>query len=151
MSRSARAVADVAAEYGVSWWSVHQGLVRVAASRSSVLPPVRVLGLDETRARSVRWAWSTDDWRRSNPWMTSFVDLDTGRRGRLADPAWAHRRLLLAASDRLGAHGLARLRAVFRSDDPMSEIAAAWAVKQRLRQLLAVSEPADIRHRLFRF
>ena len=33
-----------------------------------------------------------------------------GRRGRKTDPAWAHRRLLLAAGDRLGKRGLARLK-----------------------------------------
>jgi transposase len=236
VSRSARAVSDVAAEYGVSWWSVHRALVHVIATRTSaVLPPVRVLGLDETRARSVRWSWTGDGWSRSNPWMTSFVDLDTcrpgwllglmpgrsgavveawlteqpqawrdsieivaldpsapfaaairrllphatlvvdhwhlvrlanqmvtdvrqrvarqqlGRRGRTTDPAWAHRRLLLRAGDQLGEHGLARLKAVFRADDPTGEIAAAWAVKERLRQLLAATQPADISHRLFRF
>ena len=36
-------------------------------------------------ARSVRWIWSDQGtragWRLSNPWMTSFVDLDTGRPG----------------------------------------------------------------------
>jgi hypothetical protein len=40
-----------------------------------------MLGLDETRARSLRWAWAEDGWRLSNPWMTSFVDLDLGRPG----------------------------------------------------------------------
>src|SRR5512135_1506339 len=68
-----------------------------------------------------------------------------------ADPARAHRRPLLAAGDRLGRHGLARLRHVFAVDDPTEEMAAAWAVKEMLRALLAAREPADIRHRLFRF
>ena len=50
-----------------------------------------MIGIDETRARSVRWlreqaaeeAGGKDEasppplrWRRSNPWMTSIVDLD---------------------------------------------------------------------------
>jgi transposase len=236
-SRSARAISDVAAEYDVSWWSVHQALVVAAVGRTQVpLPPVRMLGLDETRARSPRWSWvDGDGWRLSNPWMTSFVDLDLGRpgwllglvpgrsgaavaswlagqdpawraeirvvaldpsapfaaavrrllpqavivvdhwhlvrlanqavtevrqrvareqlgrRGRRADPAWAHRRLLLAAGDRLGQHGLARLRHVLVVDDPTNEIGAAWGIKELLRQLLAAPTPHNARHRLFRF
>ena len=43
-----------------------------------------MIGIDETRARSVRWTQHSNDttsaatftWRRSNPWMTSIVDLD---------------------------------------------------------------------------
>jgi transposase len=36
-----------------------------------------VLGIDETRARIVRWILEDVGWRRSDPWMTSFVDADT--------------------------------------------------------------------------
>lgn len=236
-SRSARALSDVAVEYGVSWWSVHHALVVAAAERAAAEPPrVRQLGLDETRARSVRWVFDdVEGWQLSNPWMTSFVDLDTGRpgwllgltpgrscaaveswlagrdeawragvevvaldpsapfaaavrrmlpqavivvdhwhlvrlanqmltevrqrvareqlgrRGRKADPAWAHRRLLLRAGDRLGRHGLQRLRRVLRHDDPTDEIGAAWGVKELLRQLLAAPTEHDARHRLHRF
>jgi zinc-finger of transposase IS204/IS1001/IS1096/IS1165 len=88
-SRSARALSDVAAEYDVSWWSVHQALVVAAAVGRAEVPtaPVRMLGLDETRARSLRWTWADGEgWRLSNPWMTSFVDLDLGRPGWLLDP-----------------------------------------------------------------
>jgi len=235
-SRSARSLADVAADYGVSWWSVNRALVGAAVERGAVpLPSVRMLGLDETRARSARWVWERDaGWRLSNPWMTSFVDLDLGRpgwllglvpgrsgaavenwlaaqpqpwrdgievvaldpsapfaairrllpratgvvdhwhlvrlanqavtevrqrvareqlgrRGRRADPAWAHRRMLLAAGDRLPRRGLARLRQVLAVDDPTNEIGAAWGVKELLRQLLAAPTPHDAGHRLFRF
>jgi transposase len=237
-SASARALCDVAAEYRVSWWSVHRALVVAAAHRADrPLPEVTHLGLDETRARSLRWIWEIDEerWRLSNPWMTSFVDLDTdrpgwllglvpgrsgaavetwlaeqpkpwrdgikvvaldpsapfaaairrllpqatllvdhwplvrlanqmvtevrqrvareqlGRRGRKPDPAWAHRRLLLRAGDRLGRCGLARLTRTFAADDPTEEIAAAWGVKELLRQLLAAPTAHDARHRLFRF
>jgi len=83
-SRCGRALSDVAAEYRVSWWSVHRSLVVAAAARTpATLPPVRRLGLDETRARSLRWAFDPDiaKWRLSDPWMTSFVDLDTDRPG----------------------------------------------------------------------
>ncbi|MBA3800362.1 MAG: ISL3 family transposase [Geodermatophilaceae bacterium] len=242
-SGSARALADVAGEYGVSWWSVQRSLVVKAAalaarSASMTAPgPVRMLGLDETRARSLRWAFDQADqrWRLSNPWMTSFVDLDLGRpgwllglmpgrsgatveawlrardqawrdgievvaldpsapfaaavrrllpqativvdhwhlvrlanqmvtevrqrvareqlgrRGRKADPAWAHRRLLLAAGDRLSSGGLDRLEHVLAHDDPTDEIGAAWGVKERLRQLLAETDPDRIRHKLWLF
>ena len=59
-----------------------------------------------------------------------------GRRGRLADPAWVNRRLLLRAGDTLSAKARARLRATLAADDPTNEIGAAWGVKERLRQLL---------------
>ena len=36
-----------------------------------------MLGIDETRARTVRWILAEQGWRRSDPWMTSFVDADT--------------------------------------------------------------------------
>jgi len=82
-SVSARALSDVAAEYRVSWWSVQRALLVAAVGRAEVAPaPVRMLGLDETRARSLRWSWADGiGWRLSNPWMTSFVDLDVGRPG----------------------------------------------------------------------
>ena len=233
-SRSARALSDVAAEYGVSWWSVHHALLVKALERTTEVPTVRMLGLDETRARSLRWSWEGQRWQLSNPWMTSFVDLDTGRpgwllglvpgrsgasvqtwlqardqhwrdqvevvaldpsapfavavrrllpqatvvvdhwhlvrlanqmvtevrqrvtreqlgrRGRKTDPAWAHRRLLLAAGNRLGRHGLARLRAIFAAD-PTKELGAAWGIKELLRQVLSAPSSHDARHRLTRF
>jgi transposase len=236
-SGSARALSDVAAEYGVSWWSVSRALVVAAVERiAAAPPPVRMLGLDETRARSLRWTWEDGaGWRGGNPWMTSFVDLDLGRpgwllglvpgrsgaavegwlaaqdpawrdgievvaldpsapfaaairrllpqatlvvdhwhlvrlanqmltevrqrvareqlgrRGRKADPAWAHRQLLLTAGDRLSQRGLARLKHVLAVDDPTNEIGAAWGVKELLRRLLAVPTAHDARQRLFRF
>ncbi len=221
---------------------MQKALVDKASKLTDAKPaPVRILGLDETRARSVRWFWADAQdgapagWRLSNPWMTSFVDatptgragcsgwcpgrsgaavqrwltqrdqawrdgievvaLDPsapfaaairrllpqativvdhwhlvrlanqaltevrqrvarqqlGRRGRRADPAWAHRRLLLSAGDRLSAKGLARLRRVLATDDPTNEIAAAWAVKELLRQPLATRDVEQVRHRPWRF
>ncbi len=37
---------------------------------------------------SLRWAFDPEigKWRLSDPWMTSFVDLDTGRPGWLTRP-----------------------------------------------------------------
>ena len=48
-----------------------------------------MIGIDETRARSVRWTQQQDGapssatsvWRRSNPWITSIVDLDPTHTG----------------------------------------------------------------------
>lgn len=72
-----RSVAEVAREYGLSWPCVHRALVALAARMLPQPPPVRVLGIDETRARSVRWVLAEAGWARTDPWMTSFVDADT--------------------------------------------------------------------------
>src|SRR5664280_2761805 len=40
---------------------------------------VRWLGVDETRVCRVRWLLEESGWKRSDPWMTSFVDLDPTR------------------------------------------------------------------------
>jgi transposase len=77
---SNRAVADVAAEHEVSWHTAHKALVAAAAHWLPEPTPTRVLGIDETRTRTVRWileeAAGRRMWRRSDPWMTSFVDVD---------------------------------------------------------------------------
>src|SRR4051794_1524873 len=82
---SNRAVADVAAEYGVSWHTAHRALVAAAARWLPQPPPTRVLGIDETRTRTVRWVLdeigAQPVWRRSDPWMTSFVDAEPARAG----------------------------------------------------------------------
>jgi transposase len=77
VSRSVRSAVDVAREHDVSWWSVQAAMVVAAAALTPAAPAgVRRLGVDETRARSVRWLLADAGWRRSDPWMTSFVDLD---------------------------------------------------------------------------
>ncbi|MFN8075222.1 MAG: transposase [Kineosporiaceae bacterium] len=70
-----------------------------------------------------------------------------GRRGRGVDPVWFNRRLLLRAGDTLSPAGLARLEATFTAGDPTQEIAAAWAVKERLRHLLHATTLTDLDHR----
>jgi len=78
VSGSRRAATDVAREYGVSWCSVNHAPVAVTARVCGPAPTgVRVLEVDQTRARSVRWLLSEAGWRRSDPWMTSFVALRT--------------------------------------------------------------------------
>ncbi|HTR68941.1 MAG TPA: transposase, partial [Mycobacteriales bacterium] len=74
-----------------------------------------------------------------------------GRRGRSSDPAWVNRRLLLRAGDQLSNRGLDRLITTFATNDPTEEIAAAWAVKEQLRMLLAASDRHTISERLHRF
>jgi transposase len=77
---SGRAVAEVAADHGVAWWTV-QSTVNAAA----VLLPnvdelhVRRLGIDEHRYRRVRCDPDGGGWRRVEPWMTSIVNTDCGQ------------------------------------------------------------------------
>ncbi len=79
-----------------------------------------------------------------------------GRRGLKIDPAWANRRLLLRNGDQLSPQALARLKTVFKHDDPTNEIGAAWTVKEQLSHLLAAHGPTrysrhETAHRLTRF
>lgn len=78
---SGRAVAEVAADFGVAWWTV-QATVNAAA----VLLPdvdelhVRRLGIDEHRYRRVRWYRDeAGGWRRVEPWMSTIVNADSGQ------------------------------------------------------------------------
>ncbi len=79
---SGRAASEVARAHRVSWWLV-QAMLTAAAD--VLLPdpdqlPVRRLGIDEHRYRSVRYFRRPDGaWRRYEPWMTTLVDTDTGR------------------------------------------------------------------------
>ena len=56
-------------------------LVAAAADALGPAAPTTTIGIDETRARSVRWLLAEVGWRRSYPWMTSIVDLDPASRG----------------------------------------------------------------------
>ncbi|MBC7630428.1 transposase [Aeromicrobium sp.] len=64
---------------------MHRILVRPAAEVLGQAAPMTMIGIDETRARSVRWVQEQNDpgstWRRSNPCMTSIVDLDRSHPG----------------------------------------------------------------------
>jgi len=71
-----------------------------------------------------------------------------GRRGTVRDQVWVNRRLLLTGADHLTAKQWTRLNATLDAGDPTNEIGAAWAVKERLRMLLAEHEPSKIRRRL---
>jgi transposase len=74
IASSNRAVSDVAAEYGVSWPTAHKALIAAAARWLPEPEPTTRLGIDETRFRSVRWILEGITWKRSDPWLTSFVD-----------------------------------------------------------------------------
>ena len=80
-----RAVSEVATDHGIAWRTVHRILVRAAAELLGQAAPTSMIGIDETRAGSVRWVQEGIEhklaWRRSDPWMTSIVDLDSGHRG----------------------------------------------------------------------
>jgi transposase len=78
-----RAVDEVARTHGVSWPTAHRALVAAAARWLPTPEPTRVLGIDETRARSVRWVLADAGWRRTDPWLTSVVDADTTGPGRM--------------------------------------------------------------------
>jgi transposase len=235
IASSNRAVSDVAREFGVSWPTAHKALVDAAARWLPEPEPTSRLGIDETRFRSVRWILDGITWRRSDPWLTSFVDCSRdgpgallglapgrtgacvrewlaaqseefrkmikivvidpsapyasgiraalpdakiavdkwhlvalanqmvtevrqrvtrdllGRRGTVADPLWLNRRLLLTGAEHLSARQWKRLAAMLDDCDPTREIGAAWGVKERLRMLLAESEPSKIRWRLADF
>jgi transposase len=66
-----------------------------------------------------------------------------GRRGRLVDPAWANRRLLLRGAETLSRRGWARLEHILRADDPTDELGAAWGIKEQVRILLRTTNLHD--------
>jgi len=78
---SGRAVAEVAADHGVAWWTV-QATVNAAVVLLPAVDDLRVrrLGIDEHRYRSVRWFRDDDGrWRRVEPWMSTIVNGDCGQ------------------------------------------------------------------------
>jgi transposase len=76
-----RAMSEVAADYGVAWWTVHRILVATAIEVLGRAAPTSMIGIDETRAPSVRWFFKETGWARSDLWMTSIVDLDPSHPG----------------------------------------------------------------------
>jgi transposase len=78
---SGRAVSEVAADFGVAWWTV-QATVNAAAVLLPSVDDLHVhrLGIDEHRYRRVRWY--RDDgggWRRVEPWMSTIVNAASGQ------------------------------------------------------------------------
>ena len=77
---SGRSARETAGAHRVSWWLVQAAMNAFAVLLPAVDDvPVRRLGIDEHRYRSVRWFRDeAGSWRRFEPWMTTFVDLETG-------------------------------------------------------------------------
>ena len=67
----------------MSWPTAHKALVAAAARWLPEPEPTTRLGIDETRFRSVRWILDGITWKRSDPWLTSFVDCSADGPGSL--------------------------------------------------------------------
>jgi transposase len=77
---SGRAVAEVAGDLGVAWWTVQATVNAAAVSLPDVDQQwVRRLGIDEHRYRRVRWFRDEGGWRRVEPWMSTLVNADSGQ------------------------------------------------------------------------
>jgi len=75
-----------------------------------------------------------------------------GRRGRKIDPAWANRRRLLRAQERLSHTAFTTMWNSLIDSDPSGQILTAWIAKEELRALFALAgtdaHRDQIRHRL---
>jgi len=71
------------------------------------------------------------------------------------DPAWANRRRLLRARERLSDRAFTRMWNEITANEPTGQLLATWIAKEELRALLALARthPArsEISNRLFRF
>jgi transposase len=127
------------------WWRRRVRVVAIdpsASFRSAVrrwLPKARVsvdhfhlvkLGNDMLTAVRRRVSWDRHE-----------------RRGRKADPAWAHRLLLLRGYNTLSEAAKVKLDQVLRTDDPTEEIGAAWGIKEQLRLTLMSTTLGQARER----
>jgi len=83
IAKSNRSISDVCREYRVSWTTGNKALAAAVQQWLPAPEPTRVLGIDETRARSVKWVVEAESWKRTDPWMTSFVNADPNFSGRL--------------------------------------------------------------------
>lgn len=122
---SGRAVEEVAASYGVAWWTV-QDAVDAAVVELPEVDTLRVrhLGVDEHRfARARFFRDDTGGRQRVEPWMSTFVNTDTGQVLGIVDgrdstgiqgwldartPAWRDRIEVVAMCSRRGGTGWPR-------------------------------------------
>lgn len=78
-----------------------------------------------------------------------------GRRGTSRDPAWANRRRLLRARERLSSEQFHRMWEEILTQEATGELLAAWIAKEELRYLLSVARQhaprSEISNRLFAF
>jgi transposase len=79
----------------------------------------------------------------------------TGRRGTSRDPAWANRRRLLRARERLTSEQFTRMWDEISAQEATGELLAAWIAKEELRFLLSLARThaprSEISNRLFAF
>ena len=71
-----------------------------------------------------------------------------GRRGRRNDPAWANRRRLLTAQERLSPKAFTKMWNSLIDSDPSAQILTAWIAKEELRALLALARTGACRERI---
>jgi hypothetical protein len=64
----------------MAWPTVHRILIAAAVGLCAAPVASSMIGIYETRARSVRWLLAESGWRRSDSWMTSIVELDLTHR-----------------------------------------------------------------------
>ena len=78
-----------------------------------------------------------------------------GRRGTTRDPAWANRRRLLRARERLTSEQYTRMWEEILAQEATGELLATWIAKEELRYLLALARThaarSEISDRLFAF
>jgi transposase len=78
-----------------------------------------------------------------------------GRRGTSRDPAWANRRRLLRARERLTSEQFHRMGEEILTREATGELLAAWIAKEELRYLLSLARQhaprSEISNRLFAF
>lgn len=132
----------------VAFVAIDPAAVYAAAIRTEGLLPNATLVVDHFHI--VKLAGDTlTKVRRRVSWDTN------GRRGRTIDPAWANRRRLLKARERLSSKGFAAMWNALVEADPTNQILAAWIAKEELRALLALARThptrSDIDRRLFAF
>jgi transposase len=83
IAKSNRSISDVASEFKVSWPTANKALTEAVGRWLPKPEPTRVLGIDQTRARSVKWVLEEMVWNRTDPWMTAFVNADPNCSGGL--------------------------------------------------------------------
>jgi transposase len=71
-----------------------------------------------------------------------------GRRGRKIDPAWANRRRLLTARERLSDKAFTAMWNGLIDSDPSAQILSAWIAKEELRKLFALARTGPDRRQI---
>ncbi|MBA3741943.1 ISL3 family transposase [Sporichthya sp.] len=72
-----------------------------------------------------------------------------GRRGRKLDPAWANRRRLLTARERLSEKAFAAMWNSVIDSEPSGQVISAWIAKEQLRGVLALARTGADRSQIY--